>query len=167
MAEKTSLKRSARAVQDALDAAGVACVVEQLPDSTRRAKDAAKAIGCDIAQIAKSILFVKQSSGQTVMVIASGVNRIDEGKVQLHLGEEIKQATPDQVRAATGYAIGGVPPCGHVSELVIFLDEDLFALDSLWAAAGTPNAVFRILPAQLKRLTNGKVIDVAKNKTSE
>jgi len=164
--ETRTLKRSSRAVQDALDSADIESIVEQLPDSTRTAKEAAKGIGCGVAQIAKSILFVGKRSNRTVMVIASGVNRIDESKVKSHFGEEIEKATPEQVRTATGYAIGGVPPCGHISELEIYIDEDLLELEALWAAAGTPNAVFRILPAQLEKLTKGKVINVTKNKNS-
>ena len=154
------MKKSAQAVQAALDAAGLTCEVVELPASTRTAQEAAEAIGCTVAQIAKSIVFRAAQSNQPVLVIASGENRVNEAAVAAHLGEEIAKAAPDFVRDSTGYAIGGVPPCGHASELRIFLDRDLLSLPVLWAAAGTPNAVFSIEPEQLVRLTRGAVIDV-------
>ncbi len=154
------LKQSARAVQDALAAAGLACEVVELPASTRTAKEAADAIGCRVAQIAKSIVFKAASSERAVLVIASGANRINESSVATHLGETLEQATPEFVRKTTGYAIGGVPPCGHATSIAIFVDRALLELDDLWAAAGTPNAVFRLHPEQLVSLTRGTIIDV-------
>lgn len=157
----SQLKRSAQAVQEALDAAGVECNVVELPASTRTAQQAAAAIGCSVAQIAKSIVFRAAESGRAVLVIASGANRIDEGSIADRLGEPIAKASPDFVRDATGFAIGGVPPCGHSTELQIFIDRDLLALPLLWAAAGTPNAVFSLEPDQLLELTGGTVVDLA------
>ena len=157
----TDLKRSARSVQDALEAAGVNCRVVQLPDSARTAKDAAAAIGCGVDQIAKSIVFRAATTGRAVLVIASGANRIDEARVAAHLGEAIERATPAFVRDATGYAIGGVPPCAHAGPLEVFVDRDLLELPEVWAAAGTPDTVFRIVPHQLLALTGGTVIEVA------
>ncbi len=154
------LGRSARAVQEALDAAGLELRVVELPASTRTAAEAAAAIGCTVAQIAKSIVFRASGSGAPVLVIASGANRIDEGVVAELVGERIEQARPDFVREATGFVIGGVPPCGHAQPIRTFVDRDLLALDEIWAAAGTPHAVFRLTPDQLTVLTGGTVASV-------
>lgn len=156
----SGLKRSARAVQDALAAAGVDADVVELPASTRTAKDAALAIGCSVAQIAKSIVFRAANTGRGVLVIASGENRIDERLLGERLGEPVERASPQFVREASGFAIGGVPPCGHAVPLVTLLDQDLLELQTLWAAAGTPNAVFRLSPRDLLALTGGEVVRV-------
>jgi prolyl-tRNA editing enzyme YbaK/EbsC (Cys-tRNA(Pro) deacylase) len=156
----TSLKHSARAVQDALAAAGLDCTVVELPASTRTAQEAATAIGCSVAQIAKSIVFRTADSERAVLVIASGAKRIVPARLESVLGEQLEKATPEFVRATTGYAIGGVPPCGHRQPVMVFIDRDLFELATLWAAAGTPNAVFALSPAQLLALTGGTVIAV-------
>lgn len=155
-----TLKQSAQAVQRALDAAGLDCEVREFPASTRTAQEAAEAVGCPVERIAKSIVFKASESGRPVLVIASGANRIDPEKVKAALGEAIGRASPDFVREATGFAIGGVPPCGHSTEIEIFLDEAMLALPEVWAAAGTPNAVFCIRPEELVRLTAGRVIEV-------
>lgn len=155
----SKLKKSAQAVQDALAASGLGFEVVELPASTHTAREAADAIGCTVAQIAKSIVF-RARSGNPVLVIASGVNRIDEAAVASHLGEPVAMATPDFVREATGFAIGGVPPCGHPRPLPVLIDQDLLDLDRIWAAAGTPNAVFALEPKDLPRLTNGTVLAV-------
>ncbi len=151
---------SALAVQEALAAAGLELRVVELPASTRTAKEAAAAIGCSVAQIAKSIVFRARDSGTPVLVIASGVNRIDEAAISALIGEQISMAGPEFVRAATGFAIGGVPPCGHAGPITTFVDRDLLALDEIWAAAGTPHAVFRLTPAELVELTGGAVVSV-------
>lgn len=156
-----TLKKSAETVQAALDAAGIECQVREFPASTRTAADAAAAIGCTVAEIAKSIIFGLPQSERGVLVIASGVNRIDEQRVSEHLGEPVGKATPELVRQLTGFAIGGVPPVGHTTALPILIDRDLLALTTIWAAAGTPNAVFELTPGQLVALTGGDVIDVA------
>lgn len=148
-------------MQSALDAADVECRVVELPGSTRTAEAAAKAIGCEVAQIAKSIVFRGAESGEPYLVIASGVNRIDEAAVGREVGEDVSMASPDFVRGATGYAIGGVPPVGHVRALTTLIDRDLCALETLWAAAGTPRAVFRLTPAELLRLTGERLVTVA------
>lgn len=157
----SELKGSARAVQAALNAAGLDCQVLQLPDSTRSAREAASALGCRVAQIAKSIVFRGTSSGRPVLVIASGVNRVCERTIAGHLGEDIEKADAAFVRQATGFAIGGVPPCGHRSSMTVFIDRDLLALGEVWAAAGTPHAVFRLNGAQLVSLTGGRVLAVS------
>jgi prolyl-tRNA editing enzyme YbaK/EbsC (Cys-tRNA(Pro) deacylase) len=128
--------------------------------STRTSQDAAAAIGCTVAEIAKSIIF-KSGEGRAVLVIASGVNRVDEKKVRALLGRSIKRADADFVRDSTGYAIGGVPPVGHTSAPIVLIDEDLQQFAFVWAAGGTPNSVFRIAPVELVRLTEGKIADVA------
>ena len=130
--------------------------------STKTAADAAAAIGCDVAQIAKSIIFRAQASGRAVLVIASGINRVDEKKITELLGEKIGRADADFVRAQTGFAIGGVPPVGHDQIPIVFIDQDLEALRTLWAAGGTPNAVFELKWNELVSLTGGRVADVAK-----
>ena len=129
--------------------------------STRTAAEAAAAIGCTVAQIAKSILF-RAESGRPVLVVASGTNRVDERKVAALLGERIGRADAEFVREATGFAIGGVPPVGHATPPVVLLDRDLQRFDEIWAAAGTPNAVFRLTPDQLAGLTGAGFVEVAK-----
>jgi Cys-tRNA(Pro) deacylase len=129
--------------------------------STRTSEDAAAAIGCSVAEIAKSLVF-RSASGKPVLVIASGTNRVDEKKVRALLGEKIERADADFVRQATGYAIGGVPPLAHATEPIVLIDRDLEAFETIWAAAGTPNAVFRLTPADLVRLTRGQVADIAR-----
>jgi len=129
--------------------------------STRTSEDAAAAVGCTVAEIAKSLIF-KSASGRPVLVIASGVNRVDEKKVRALLGEKIERADADFVRAATGYAIGGVPPVGHATPAVVLIDRDLQRFEAVWAAAGTPNAVFKVSPLDLVRLTQGQVVEIAK-----
>ena len=155
-----ALKGSAQRVQAALDAHGLAAEVREFPASTRTSAEAAAAIGCAVGQIAKSLVFRARESDRAVMVIASGVNRVDEKAVAARLGEPIGRADADFVRARTGYAIGGVPPVGHPTPLPTFIDRDLLGYDEIWAAAGTPNAVFRLLPADLVALTGGEVADI-------
>jgi prolyl-tRNA editing enzyme YbaK/EbsC (Cys-tRNA(Pro) deacylase) len=155
-----TLKAAAARVQAALEDKGVDLKVRQFPESTRTAAEAAAAIGCDVAQIAKSIVFRAEDSGGPVLVVASGVNRIDEAKVAALIGQAIGRADAAFVREATGYAIGGVPPIGHAVQPITVLDRDLLALTEVWAAAGTPNAVFALAPDTLVALTGGTVGDV-------
>ena len=156
------LKESARRVQAALDAHGLALKVREFPASTRTSEEAAAAVGCSVAQIAKSLVFRARESGRPVLIVASGANRVDERKVAALLGEKIERADPDFVRARTGFAIGGIPPVGHLEPPVTLLDQDLFALATIWAAAGTPNAVFELTPRDLEALTGGRVADLRK-----
>jgi prolyl-tRNA editing enzyme YbaK/EbsC (Cys-tRNA(Pro) deacylase) len=130
--------------------------------STRTAADAAAAIGCEVAQIAKSLIFRGANSGGAVLIIASGVDRVDEKKAALAAGEPIVRADADFVREATGFAIGGVPPVGHKTKPVVLIEESLMQFDEIWAAAGTPNAVFRLMPADLVELTGGRTVPVAR-----
>lgn len=154
------LSESARRVQRALADAGIAAEVVELPDSTRTAKDAAAAIGCRVEQIAKSVVFQRADSGEPVLVIASGPNRVDERLVASHLNAGIAKADADFVRTITGFAIGGIPPLGHDIPIQTLVDEDLLRLDTIWAAAGTPHAVFSIDPRRLVEATGGQVIAV-------
>lgn len=140
---------------------GPAYQVVEFETSTRTSEDAANAIGCTVAEIAKSLIF-KSADGRPVLVIASGANRIDEKKVASLLGCKIGRADAEFVREATGFAIGGVPPVGHAVPPMVLIDHNLERFDHLWAAAGTPNAVFKMTPADLVRLTQGKVADIAK-----
>jgi len=131
-----------------------------LPQSGRTSAEAAAALGCDVAQIAKSIVFRRVGDDRPVMVIASGSNRVDETKVAARVGE-LAKADARFVRDATGYAIGGVCPIGHPVAPVMLLDADLFQYDCLWAAAGHPHAVFSLTPGQLAALTGAPAADVA------
>jgi prolyl-tRNA editing enzyme YbaK/EbsC (Cys-tRNA(Pro) deacylase) len=150
-------KGSVARVRDALARHGLAAEIREFDASTRTSADAAAAIGCTVAQIAKSVVFRAKSGNQPVLVIASGVNRVDEKKIEALLGDSVGRADADFVRAATGFAIGGVAPVGHSGPVRIFIDADLDQYDEIWAAAGSPNAVFRLTPADLRRVTGGTV----------
>ncbi|GIV74104.1 MAG: cys-tRNA(pro)/cys-tRNA(cys) deacylase [Caldilinea sp.] len=154
------LKPSAQKVQDALRARGFRNQVIEFAASTRTSAEAAAAVGCTVEQIAKSVVFIGKASGQPLLVIASGGNRVDEKKVQALVGEKITRADADFVRAQTGFVIGGVPPLGHDRPLRTFIDADLLAYAEIWAAAGHPNAVFRLTPDELVQMTSGVVADV-------
>lgn len=155
------MSSSARRFQAVLAAAGINAPVVELPQSTRTAQEAAAAIGCGIAQIAKSLVFRRLDTDQPVLVIASGPNRVDEQVVSNHLQVPIVKADAEFVRAATGYAIGGVPPLGHTTPVDTVIDQDLLDFDLIWAAAGTPRAVFSITPQQLLQATGGQVLRVS------
>lgn len=156
----SGLKASTRRVQEALAAQGFPFEVREFPESTRTSAEAAAAIGCAVGEIAKSLVFRGAESGEPVLIIASGSNRVDPAKAAGLLGEAIKRADADFVRAATGFAIGGVPPVGHDRPLATLIDEDLMAFAAIWAAAGTPNAVFRLSPRDLVDVTGGKIGDL-------
>lgn len=147
-------------VRAALAAHGVACDVVEFPQGTRSAADAARAIGTTLGQIVKSLLFV--ADGQPILVLASGRNRVDTGKLARVVGAaRIDRADADRVRAATGFAIGAVPPVGHTTVLQTFVDVDLLAYETVYAAAGTPTAIFPISPQALVRVTGGRTADLA------
>lgn len=165
-----SLPASAQRVQDALIAAGAAGRVATFPDSTRTAAEAAAAIGCTVGQIAKSLIFRADPGDRPVLVIASGDNRVHEKRLATRLAEDLAgaalaRADADFVRAATGFAIGGVAPVGHrpsagMAPALLVLDEDLFGYNRIWAAAGTPNAVFPTGAEELARITGARVVPV-------
>jgi prolyl-tRNA editing enzyme YbaK/EbsC (Cys-tRNA(Pro) deacylase) len=155
-----NLSPSALRVQQALHDIGLSLDVIELPASTRTSQEAAQAIGCQVGQIAKSIIFKSQTNNRPIMVIASGPNRVNEGTIGDLVGETIGKADADFVRQHTGFVIGGVPPLAHTEQLETFIDQDLLQYPEIWAAAGTPHAVFRLTPADLLRMTPGKVIKV-------
>jgi prolyl-tRNA editing enzyme YbaK/EbsC (Cys-tRNA(Pro) deacylase) len=128
--------------------------------TTRSAKDAAEAVGCEVEQIAKSLVFKGAASQRAILVIASGANRVNEAILAEVAGEPMLKADADFVRTKAGYAIGGVPPVGHPHPLTVFIDEDLMRCPLIWAAAGTPQAVFHMTPQELLRITGGRVIGV-------
>jgi prolyl-tRNA editing enzyme YbaK/EbsC (Cys-tRNA(Pro) deacylase) len=148
-----------RTAQLLLDA-GIATRVVEFEQPTRTSAEAAAAIGCTVAEIAKSVVFRGKSSGQAVVVVASGENRVSEVKVAALVGEPLGRADAEFVRASTGYAIGGVAPLGHAQPSKLVLDEDLRRFDTVWAAAGTPFSVFPIAPDQLSGLTGARWADV-------
>ena len=159
MKETTGLlSSSAQKVQGVLRSLGLNNEVRELPATTKSAAEAAAAIGCQVAQIAKSLIFKTKTTGKAVLVIASGANRVDEKKIAGYLGEPIERADADFIREKTGFAIGGVPPVGHSEKLETFIDEDLLQYEIIWAAAGNPNAVFQLTPVELERMTGGKVV---------
>nr|NJM02729.1 YbaK/EbsC family protein [Desulfobacula sp.] len=156
-----SLSRKAKRVQDVIREKGFEFTVRELPDSTRTARDAAAALGCRTAQIAKSLVFMDKDANLPVLVIASGTNRVSLEKIKLATGRTLVQADGKLVKDRVGFAIGGIPPVGHDETLVTLLDPDLKQYDRVWAAAGTPNAVFELTPADLEPLTLGAWIDLA------
>jgi prolyl-tRNA editing enzyme YbaK/EbsC (Cys-tRNA(Pro) deacylase) len=159
--ENKNLSKSAKVVQDVLLSKGFTCEVIELPSSTRTAKEAAETLGCIVAQIVKSLLFRSDKTNQPVLILASGVNRVNEVIIEKIIGEKIVKADADFTRDITGFAIGGVPPVGHHKTIqYIFIDEDLLKFDQLWAAAGTPNAVFSLRSNDLLSLTNGKIVAI-------
>lgn len=162
MTEQPELKGSARRVQGALAKKGFDFEVKFMPASTRTSAEAAAAVGCQVGQIAKSLVFRAVTSNRPVLVIASGENRVDEKKVEALLGEKIGRADPNFVRERTGFAIGGVSPVGHKEPPLVLIDRDLMKFPEIWAAAGSPNAVFRLAPADLAPLTGGKIAEVRK-----
>lgn len=152
---------STQKVIDAAQAMGLTIEVVEFDQTTRTAPDAAAAIGCTVGQIVKSLCFM--ANGQPVMALVSGDNRLDEKKLAAlqNVGrKKVKRANPDQVREATGFAIGGVPPFGHTNPMTIYIDEELFQYEIIWAAAGTPHTVFPISPEQLRDSTNGTVANL-------
>jgi prolyl-tRNA editing enzyme YbaK/EbsC (Cys-tRNA(Pro) deacylase) len=144
----------AQRVQTTLIQAGCSAVVRELPDSTRTAAEAAQAVGCEVGQIVKSLVFVLDPPGKTILLLVSGANRVNEKSVGEKLGGRLSKASAARVEAETGFVIGGVPPVGHTKPLETYIDEDLNHYEVIWAAAGTPHAVFPITPAELIRITN-------------
>lgn len=156
-----SCHTSAQRVQDALSRCGLPCSVLTLSDSTRTASDAASSIGCHVAQIVKSLIFKGQLDTKPILVLVSGRNQVNETIIEAHIGEKISKANANFVRSVTGFAIGGVPPLGHLTPIEhIYIDEHLLEQEFVWAAAGTPNAVFQIKPRDLVTATNGKIISI-------
>ncbi|WP_374723727.1 YbaK/EbsC family protein [Calidifontibacillus erzurumensis] len=156
----TSLKKSAQKVQTVLNQLGFELNVIELPDSARTALEAANAIGCTISQIAKSLIFKGKTSENAILIIASGTNRVNEKAIEKFIGEKLEKADAKFVLEQTGFAIGGIPPVGHKNSMTTFIDEDLLQYDEIWAAAGTPNAVFKLTPKILLEITKGTIINI-------
>ena len=154
------LSGSAQKVQEALKNLGFTLHVVELPNSTRTAVDAAEAVGCQVGQIVKSLVFKAKRSERPILVVASGSNRVNEKAIEALIGEPLGKADADFVRQRTGFVIGGVPPVGHVEPLQTFIDQDLLGYAEIWAAAGNPNAVFRLTPEDLTRMTSGMVVKI-------
>lgn len=157
MRENENLSRSAARVQAALKQLGLSLHVVELPESTRTAQEAAAAVGCQVGQIVKSLIFKGDESHRPYLVLVSGKNRADLDLLSGICGESVRFADPDFVRAKTGFAIGGVPPLGHEGQITAIIDQDLLEYDEIWAAAGTPNAVFRLSPHELKRIAGERI----------
>lgn len=155
-----SLSASAQRFQDALQDLGFSLQVIELPDSTRTALEAAEAVGVQVGQIVKSLVFKAKRSGRPILIVASGAHRVNEKRIEARIHEPLGKASADFVRESTGYAIGGVPPVGHQQSIQTFVDQDLLQYEEIWAAAGTPHAVFRLTPDQLVEMTQGEVISV-------
>jgi prolyl-tRNA editing enzyme YbaK/EbsC (Cys-tRNA(Pro) deacylase) len=154
------LSPSAAKVQEAIAALGLVNRVIELPKPVRTAAEAAAAVGCDVRQIAKSIIFMTASTKRPVLVVTSGANRVNEQTLATLVGEPLARAPASFVREQTGFAIGGVPPLGHRQRVETFLDLDLMGLQEIWAAAGHPNALFRVTPEELLLMSSGRVVSV-------
>ena len=149
---------SVKKVQQTLKSLGFSDEIVVFPDSTRTAIEAAQAVGCSVGQIVKSLVFRGAQLHKPVLALVSGANRVNEKRLGLLVGEEIEKADADFVRQHTGFAVGGVPPVGHVDRLATFIDRDLLQYDEIWAAAGSPHTVFRLTPGDLQRMVDGEVV---------
>jgi prolyl-tRNA editing enzyme YbaK/EbsC (Cys-tRNA(Pro) deacylase) len=159
------LSASAQRVQRALEEREFGhCKVVELPSSTRTAQEAAQSIGCRVEQIVKSLIFRAKQSDVPILVVASGANRVNEQQLSALVGEPIEKAKASFVQQRTGFVIGGVPPLGHLTPVRTFVDQSLLQYDEIWAAAGTPFAVFRLTPQELVAMTGGEVIELVQNK---
>lgn len=156
-----ALSKSAASVQAVLEKKGIKSKVIEMPASTRTAQEAADAIGCEVAQIVKSLVFRVEGTEEPLLILASGVNRVNEKQIKRYLGEKIEKADADFTRRVTGFAIGGIPPIGHLQAIRTLIDQDLLQHEVCWAAAGTPHAVFSLKSSDLVVLTDGEVIDIS------
>jgi len=155
-----NLSSSAQKIQDLLVSLGYEYTVIEHAESTRTAQEAADRAGCDLGQIVKSLIFKGKESGKPILVLTSGANRVDEKRISGYAGEPIGRADADFVRTVTGFAIGGVPPIGHAQTMETYLDEDFLPYRTIWAAAGTPNAIFELKTGDLQKMTDGKITRV-------
>jgi prolyl-tRNA editing enzyme YbaK/EbsC (Cys-tRNA(Pro) deacylase) len=155
-----SLSSSAQKIQDQLKSLGYDYTVIEHAESTRTAQEAADRAGCELGQIVKSLIFKGKDSGKPILVLTSGANRVDEKRISEYAGEAIGRAEADFVRAVTGFAIGGVPPFGHLQKLETYFDEDFLQYETIWAAAGTPNAIFELKTSDLQKMTDAKIARV-------
>ena len=154
------LSASAQKVQDQIRSLGFDYTVIEHTESTRTAQEAAERAGCELGQIVKSLIFKGKDSGKPILVLTSGANRVEEQRISEYAGEAIGRADADFVRTVTGFAIGGVPPVGHLQNMETYIDEDFLQYRTIWAAAGTPNAIFELKTEDLQKMTDGKVVRV-------
>jgi prolyl-tRNA editing enzyme YbaK/EbsC (Cys-tRNA(Pro) deacylase) len=154
------LSLSAQKVQDTLLSLGFDYTVVEHAGSTRTAQEAADRAGCKLGQIVKSLIFKGKQSDKPILVLTSGANRVDEKRISAYAGEAITRPDADFVRAVTGFAIGGVPPVGHLQKMETYIDEDFLQYETIWAAAGTPNAIFELKTGDLQKMTAGQVVQV-------
>lgn len=154
------LSPSAQKIQDLLNSLGYNYTVIEHVESTRTAQEAAERAGCELGQIIKSLIFRGKTSGKSILVLTSGANRVDEKRISEYAGESISRADADFVRTVTGFAIGGVPPIGHAKKMETYLDEDFLQYQVIWAAAGTPNAIFELKTEDLQKMTGGKIVGI-------
>jgi prolyl-tRNA editing enzyme YbaK/EbsC (Cys-tRNA(Pro) deacylase) len=155
-----SLSPTAQKVQDLLSARGFNIRVIEFAESTRTSQEAADRAGCSLGQITKSLVFKGKTTHKPILVLTSGANRVDEARLAQYAGEPIGRADADFVRSVTGFAIGGVPPVGHAQKMETYMDEDLLQYETIWAAAGTPNAIFELTPADLQKMTDAPAVRV-------
>ena len=155
-----TLSSSAQKIQNLLSSLGYNYTVIEHAESTRTAQEAADRAGCELGQIVKSLIFRGKTSGKPILVLTSGANRVDEKRISEYAGEPIGRADADFVRSVTGFAIGGVPPIGHTEKMETYLDEDFMQYPTIWAAAGTPNAIFELKTEDLQKMTDGKSVRV-------
>jgi prolyl-tRNA editing enzyme YbaK/EbsC (Cys-tRNA(Pro) deacylase) len=155
------LKPAAQRVQDALQANSLDSQVRHMPKSTRTAEEAAAACGCAVGQIVKSLIFRGAETGKPYLLLVSGAHRVDEQAAAKELGEGLQRPDAQYVRDITGFAIGGIPPLGHATPISTFIDEQLLGYDLVWAAAGTPDAVFPIAPERLATAIQAKTIRIS------
>jgi prolyl-tRNA editing enzyme YbaK/EbsC (Cys-tRNA(Pro) deacylase) len=155
-----ALSSSAQKIQDLLHSLGYSYTVVEHAESTRTAQEAAERAGCELGQIVKSLVFRGRTSGKPILVLTSGANRVDEKLISEYAGEAIGRADADFVRTVTGFAIGGIPPIGHDTKMETYLDEDFLQFPVIWAAAGTPNAIFELKTEDLQKMANAKTVKV-------
>jgi len=158
----SDLRDSAKRVQEVLHQYHINAKVIEFKELTRTSQEAANTIGCEVGQIAKTLIFKGKQSEKPICIIASGTNRVDEKKIAACVGEPIERADPDYVLKYTGFVIGGIPPVGYTLESPPLIDEDLMNYSELWAAAGTPFAVFQLKPEDLLKITKGQVVNLKK-----
>lgn len=159
---KKELSPSARRVQELLTSMNFDIQIIEYLDSTRTSAEAAERAGCQIGQIVKSLIFRGQTSGNPILVLTSGANRVDELLISQYTHEAIDRPDAEYVRTTTGFSIGGVPPIGHLTKPDTYIDEDLLIYEFLWAAGGTPNAIYKLSPQELLSMTQGKIVRVKK-----
>ncbi|MDF1726810.1 MAG: YbaK/EbsC family protein [Sulfitobacter sp.] len=153
--------KSTRRVAAAIEAAGLDCEIVTMPDSVRTAADAARAVDCAVGQIAKSMIFEGEQSGALRLLVVSGAHDVPLDRAADLFGEPLARADPNRVRKETGFAIGGVAPIGHLSEIETWMDQALMQYPVVWAAGGAPHALFAILPQDLARITGARPFEIA------